>query len=231
MKKLIFLFLFLIISITVLTSFVSSNNADYSGSTNPLADTKVVVWNQDPGDPSEYVILASEYIPNYDILVIACDDFQPVSDATINSIRWYGGYWGGVPSPFSMVHVLFYNNSGSTPEQTPVYNETFGYADTYESLWSYPGYYYTIPSIPSFSVTAGTTYWVGVYAALNYPPYWGIYYSSNTWGSTVVQQSQDYFGDLNWHVNSKNVDWAFQLLAIPDEVQNTSLGALKAIFK
>jgi hypothetical protein len=231
MKSFTFELLSLLIVTSVLANSAFSSDAGYKSAVNPPANTMTAIWNQDPGDPSQYVIVTSEYIPDYSILVIACDDFQPTTSAEINRIRWYGGYWGGVPTPFTSAHVLFYNNSGSTPAQNPAYNETFGFADTNESLWASPGYYYTINSIPSFSVTAGTTYWVSVYVALNYPPYWGIYYSSAVWGNTIVQQSQAYFGDLNWHLNENHVDWAFQLLYIPEEVQSTSLGMLKALLR
>lgn len=211
----------------------ASYSRSYANDTAPLSD-KGVVWQQDPGDPNNYIVVCSEVIPNYDITCIACDDFQLTADYVINAISWYGGYWNGTINPFSDCHVLVYNDSESLPQQDPVYNQTFAYSATAETLWNSSGsasfYSYSLTSIPPFYATSGTTYWVGVYVTMNFPPQWGLYYSSSNWGSSICQQSQYFFSDMNWHPYSAgSCDWAFQLFSNAT-LESRSLGLVKALF-
>jgi hypothetical protein len=205
----------------------------YAGDTAPISD-KGSVWQQDPGDPNNYIVVCSEVMPNYDITCIACDDFQPSTDTVINAISWYGGYWNGTVTPFSDCHILFYNNSESLPQQNPVYDQTFAYSATAETLWNSSGsayfYSYSLPSIPPFYASGGTTYWVSAYVTMDFPPQWGLYYSSSNWGSSICQQSQYFFGDTGWHLYSGgSCDWAFQLFANAT-LETRSLGVLKALY-
>lgn len=190
----------------------------------------ILSGKQDPGDPGEEIEIPSQYQPNYDVLYIACDDFQLSEESVISGISYYGNYWYGNIAPYSSAHLLFYTSSSDSPAQYPIYDETFSYADTGETLWASPYICkYTIPTIPYFAA-GDQVYWVGVYVELYFPPSWGLYYSSDHWGSVILEQSEALFDDLDWHPNEYNADWAFELFAPQDSVKNSSLGGLKALF-
>jgi hypothetical protein len=239
MKNLLFLAVILLAAATAFAGLTTSANptgtssATGSVSVSPLS--KDALWVQDPVGGGGGNAWCSEYIPNYAITCYAADDFELAFYAVIDGIDWYGGYWNG-SGAFSSAYVLFFNDAGGVPETDPVYTygpvaygdcgETFEWSGPYGAVDSY-----SIASIDPFYVDPGTTYWVCVYVELNFPPQWGVYDSSEAWGSQIMQQSTYFFGDMNWHATGNGTSWAVTLNGTDlTGLQSTSLGSVKALF-
>jgi hypothetical protein len=237
MKNLLFLAVVLLAAATAFAGISTSANPNGTvsapGSTTVTPLTKDVIWQMDPVSGGGGNAWCSEYIPNYSITCYAADDFNVSSSYDIYAIDWYGGYWNG-SGAFTNAYVLFYNDSGGSPGASPVYTYAATYSECGETLqWSTSWgavYSYSLDPIDTFSITGGTTYWVCVYVDLNFPPQWGLYDSSEYYGSEIKQQSSYFFGDNNWHGTGYGTSWACTLYGNHTGVASDSLGHVKALF-
>lgn len=112
------------------------------------------------------------------------DDFSLTANATVRKIRFWGGYFNGVPAPISSFNVLIYADAGGQPTGTPgdptgtalhSFTVSATVVDTGASISGASSniFRYDFDLGAGFLATAGTTYWLAIQAAVEFPPQWG----------------------------------------------------------
>ena len=98
------------------------------------------------------------------------DNFAVATDAYIDSLVWWGGYWSMITNYIVDFQIEFYEDSTGyqQPKQNPVYSERTGFNEI-----DLGGYYRYEATIPQFAVSANQTYWIATIAHLVWPPHWG----------------------------------------------------------
>ncbi len=195
-----------------------------------------ILWSQ-PFDLNGTKV-SSEIIGEYGLESRIADDFILGGDATIATVRAWGGYynWTEGDPPIQALNIHFYADYGCDPGTFPLevhlhlpLDETFVCYDGF----GYPTYKYEIAS--SFSALAGVRYWLMVQADDHgFPPQWGrqqaleerdcpaMYYSVWPWPNWIPVE--DLIGEP--------FDASFELESpLPVPTQHDSWGKVKALFR
>jgi hypothetical protein len=98
------------------------------------------------------------------------DNFSVTSNANVDSLVWWGGYWGTMTNSITDFLIEIYPDSGGGlgPMQDPIYSARVGFNET-----DLGGWYIYEAVIPPFAATAGVTYWIVFQPFLTFPPQWG----------------------------------------------------------
>jgi hypothetical protein len=128
------------------------------------------------------------------------DNFSLTTDAEIDSVVWWGGYWSMQQNSLVDFRVEFFPESTglNQPKQDPVYSERLGFVEI-----DLGGYYRYEASIPPFSAIGGEQYWITFMATIVFPPHWGnnCSWPANTPGWGDGQEcyfKSDMFGYPEW---------------------------------
>lgn len=152
----------------------------------------VVLYNQPVlPDGTGYASQNDTAVAGFGSFATAYDNFSLASAAAVSEVRWTGQHWNGVtlPGTISEFLVTLYANNAGQPGALLATATIPGNAN--QTLVS--GQIYTYSALlpgGGFSVSGGTTYWLGVQAAMDFPPQWGWVQGTGGEGSAV----QDFLG-------------------------------------
>lgn len=163
-----------------------------------------------------------------------CDNFSLNTDAVIDSIVWWGGYWSYPQNQLVDFTVEFYEDSTGElrPYEEPFYSQRVSFFE--EDLG---GYYKYSALIPACTAYAYVNYYVTFMATIVFPPHWGNNCSypahSPGWGDgNEAYFKSDLFGYDEWTlisaVNGEPFESSFQLYSLSvgcDEQQNMIHGS------
>jgi hypothetical protein len=163
---------------------------------NPDA-SRDLLWDQASTQYSSFY--ACQWDSVYPFEAEICDNFELMADAMIESVVWWGGYWGGTPNPPVDFWIKIYPDSGggNGPMQNPIYSQRVPYAETLID----PGfnYYYYEAVIPPFAATGGVIYWIEFEPTLVFPPQWGNNCAAGLWGDgQELYFKSAFFGVPDW---------------------------------
>ncbi|UCG92339.1 MAG: hypothetical protein JSV97_01105 [candidate division WOR-3 bacterium] len=163
---------------------------------NPDA-SRDLLWDQ---AATQYVgFNACQWDSVYPFEAEICDNFVLMADANIESLVWWGGYWGGTPNPPVDFWIKIYPDSGggNGPMQNPIYVQRVPYVETL--IDPVTQYFYYEAVIPPFAATGGVTYWIEFEPTLVYPPQWGNNCAVGLWGDgQELYFKSAFFGYPNW---------------------------------
>lgn len=171
----------------------------------PAFAGEVLVYQQSPDYQGLYASQNDTSTGGLGNFATSYDNFTLGTASTINQVTWVGGYYNPQSlGPISQWTVSFYANNGGQPGtllQAFTIAGNGGETFLQNDVVGDPNYGYT--AAVSFSVAAGTTYWLSVEPNLAFPPQWG-------WGSSSTGDGisyTNYFGALS----SNPTDLAFAL--------------------
>lgn len=147
-----------------------------------------------------FAFCSSQWDSVYPYYSKIADNFSLTSDADIDSVVWWGGYWSAQQNSLVDFRVEFFPESTglNQPRQDPVYSERVSFAEI-----DLGGYYRYEARILPFSAVGGERYWITFMATIVFPPHWGnnCSWPSNTpgWGDSLECFFQsDMFGFPQW---------------------------------
>ena len=154
--------------------------------------------------------------------VITADDFSPLFDTKIKTVRWKGSYGASYPRDGSEkgFYLYFYENILELGTNLPgniLYSEFFpGYAS--ESL-SNDLYLYQVDLANQFVAKAGSTYWFAVQNICTNISRWAFAYTSDpNKGNTPAVWSPYFNGHSNWVAGLIPNDYGFEFYAVTPQI-------------
>lgn len=170
--------------------------------------SRVLLWDQ--AATQEGIFVACQWDSVYPFEAEFADNFVLASDAVIDYVVWWGGFWGGAAiSPIDF-WIKIYPDSGAGlgPKKTPIYTQRVPYTETFIST----DYYYYEAAIPPFNATGGVTYWIVFEPTLIYPPQWGNNCAVGLWGDGIVGWTAfELLGITKWTISADGYESSFQL--------------------
>lgn len=151
------------------------------------------------------------------------DDFSLAANATVQKIRFWGGCYNGDPVPIPSFNVLVYADAGGQPTGTPgdptgtalhSFSVSATVVDTGSSVFGASSNIlrYDVNLGAGFLATAGTTYWLAIQAAVDYPPQWG-WASQAVGGGDPLSFWGPTFNYNEWQTLDQTQDTQFQLFS------------------
>jgi hypothetical protein len=161
-----------------------------------LNGRQTLLWDQ--AATQYFTFCACQWDSVYPFEAELADNFELTDDATIDYVVWWGGYWGGTPTPPIDFWIKIYPDSGAGlgPKLNPIYTQRVPYTETLID----PGnnYYYYEAAIPPFAASAGVRYWIVFEPTLVFPPQWGNN-CSTLWGDgQQAYQAFELLGTPKW---------------------------------
>jgi len=154
--------------------------------------------------------------------VIVADDFSPLFDTKIKTVRWKGTYHYLYPRDGSEkgFNIFFYENSidnGTNLPSNILYSEFFpGYAS---ELLSNNIYSYQVDLQNQFDAFAGSSYWFAVQNTCTNISRWAISNSADpNIGNTPAVWSPSILGHSNWVAGLISTDLGFEFFAVVPKI-------------
>lgn len=184
-----------------------------------------VIWDNVLDDSSGLASAQNDH--TLPLMSQEADDFiLGANQNVVTDVHWIGGYWnpGPPPNPFTWT-IEFYADDGTGLKPAVNFMNQYN-VGTANPVPRTDGYFDYSTGIAPLSLTAGTKYWISIYANGDFPPQsgWGIH------ASTLLHMSvfrSAFFGFPNWVDSSQvfgAVDTAFQLTGIPEPASLLLLG-------
>jgi hypothetical protein len=224
MKKLIFIFSLILVTVVVFSQgqpkswsgAIGYNPAHNPPSSPPADDLQLLpadplLWSQGPGCGGS---CSSEIISEYGLVSNCADDFIFTSGKNITAARWWFGVYGGPYSTITSWNITIYDNATCLPGDI-VQQWIIPFNLSNEFLQCTLTYSYWADLSPSFTASANTVYWISVQTGDHvYPGQWG-------WDAIITENGcqgafkSDYFG-FSQYVPTSTVfvdplDFSFEL--------------------
>lgn len=177
-----------------------------------------LLFDQFAGTAATTNTWSSQFDTNLPLVSQVADDFTLGTNATVQTIRFWGGFYNGSPTTISSFNVRVYADAGGLPTGTP--GDPSGTAlhsftvsatalDTGAFVFGNSIFRYDVNLGAGFLAAAGTTYWLSIQSVLSYPPQWGWASQASTGNSAALWGPV--FGINTWRSDVILGDTQFQL--------------------